>query len=1449
MVANFFSFIPKLVDLIKTSTLAKVIVAILLLLLILVVVLPLIRKARRKRLKEKETRDILKDLMIWRHVAQLTQGGDEHNKAKKALSDNIIKINELLKEGFHLADLHGRGLYGVPWFMLLGEPHSGKSSLLEKSELELVPSVAEMKAGAEGEGKSLPVRIWLGGKAVVCDVSGSVFFDRWLEGSSAEWTHIIKQICRRHYRKPLDGVILTVPADALLADDSDLTRKKATLMANELAHLLNASGMRLPCYMVVTKLDMVNGFREYALELSGELRHQILGYENKTSTYQSDDFKQFWNNLMQRLRSGYKKSMNSRDLHLRISGGLNRMDVTGKLFLFPENFDSLYRNLHIYLETLFSEDTFHGTKDTVFEGLFFTSSTDMGISFSPAIASLAGKKTEDFLLTEEPPQVSQSYFVRDMLQKFIFNPTPHAVFVRKEALNRAIPLFALCGVLIILGLISLYTALFRADDLTESLVQVTNYYRSLTAALQTENGAGVPVIVKKRDATFAFNNDPNLQKNVSSPVQFYYNALAYRNVNLTPSFGFLLSDLLVFQEFNMGRRDRIFITNQLYGSLIRTPLLKNVGSKLIDQSLASPVLDRELRSVIHSFTLLDELKPEDFQHLFLSNQYISEAMISYLLPELSNDSRALLNSFLSRKDPRYTFAEEAAYIYSDDYLRAKGAALQIILSSWQRLAVYPDSLYGKIKTLVSISQNIVANYARITFLLHQAGDAASLRDVQNLVTEWKSLTAAQNSFIFQGRGLFEEVKNDLVKVTIPLLNEPGGDAFGSNLINDYLFNDLVIDYAVKEYTDLFQKDMEFIRIKSHGMRSGVLGAVSALEREFSSNLTRELESLRSSALSLKTNELLSGKMTKEANGDSLFMVVEKILNLAGAVDIPDEKKLRNTPNVNWMSGQYDIIAAFDNYETYVKPFVENEKVSTLISNGRIMLAAQAYLNRYIVLSVEYDFLSSSPETIGAMIADRSEAENREIFSLSGRAIQSALGGINFNKSYDPGIVKEITDGIAVYSDLFARYTQLKEEPKFLKNQERLYQTESFSTYLGLYVSYWGNYPDTAYVPSPGWREYRVRVNQTKPYQINSVLQSLYTECIGILNDVNDVVLSDVLKREKGDYITSLNDRIKILSAFLSADADRMLTAWSKLPAEAEPAFKQIRALTLDEIKDTYMTVYSDTRNISIGWWNDFIMNGIHILSNTYCSLKVKAFSEKLESLRVFPLLADGVREEVLSMSTLEDIAILLRDMGAGDLPVQAAEEPDPLEPILHPILFKGAEAQAWAQTIYQFAAAAVDSKKPLLWTLSQPPIDVQGKLSLSSRLLAVSRFRYVDVSLSGKPSKPLNTYMNEKISLAEGAPMDKNISLRFYRTSSDTRPSVEIVLDKPWSIFDCYLHKEVISNEGGTYFPVLLNDEAGGYVYFVEIDFNAAIPAPDRWYTRATWPNLRIMDGMVTVNR
>jgi hypothetical protein len=1445
-------FISKIFELIRVSTLAKVILAVVLLLIILLVLLPLIAKFKRKKIKEKETRDIVRDLMVWRHVARLASGGESQTKAKEELSDKLLKIDGLLRQGFELAASGGRGIYNVPWFVMLGEPHSGKSSLLEESELDIIPSAVEEEPAPDAEKTSLPIRIWLGGKAIICDVSGSVFFDRWLGGSSAEWSYIIKELCRRHSRMPLGGVILTVPADALLADNGDLTRKKAVLMANELAHLLESSGMRLPCYLVVTKLDMVEGFREYTAGLSGELRYQILGFENTGPYYEPYKFKELWNNLVKKIRSAYNRTLLSREAAAYLYNTRTRADLTSKSFLFPDTFDAMYNNLNIYLETLFSEDNFHGTKETVFDGLFFTSAMDSGISLSPAIAALAGKAADDFPLAGKKPAVSKAYFIRNTLQNFIFNSSPYAGFVSKKALRRSIPALALCGIIIVAGFLFLNAAILEHYNVKISLSAIAEYYDSLTSTIKGADGEKMPVIIKDANGSYVINNAQNILLNGASPMQFYTNAVSYRFTKIAPPFGFLLSSLIVFGGYDIGLNDRIFITDALYGPLIRVNLIKSAGDKLIQDAASPPVLDDKLRSMIQSFVMLDSAYKIGMKRMIASKVYSPEAMSAYVLPDISSEAGALIAGDIVKYDYRHSFAAEMRYINSQDFINAKRAALQIMLSDWNNFSVYPDSLYGKLKSLVLISQNIVTNYSQIEFLLSGANNAATLREVQNLVSSWKNLARMQGNLIAEGTKIFHDITNQMTRMRIPLgINSSVGtdDPFGNNLINTYIFNDLLVRHATAEYVDLFKKDVDFIKDNDYVTDDTAAGFVDTLESDFISNMDKEIARLRASAQELRTNPFLSDKLTTDINAPSLFTTIEKILDLANAVDIPDLKTIQNSASVNWMNGQYNIVTAFNKFESYVKPFADNDKVTHLIDNARIILAAESYLNRYVILSAEYDFLSSSPEVITAMIASRSQDSAQDVFSLSGRAIQSALGKLPYNNGYDPNIVKNLIDSIAAYSSLFSQGINLKTTPRFLQNDDAgIYESDAFTSYLDKYITYWGDYPDTAYLPVSNWQEYRDKVNQNKPYQINSVLQTLYTECIGILNDVNDVVLSDVLQQEKKNAVAALNDKIKLLSAFLSTDADRMLSAWSKLPADNEDAFRYLRTLSKDEINNTYMTVYSDTRNISIGWWNNFILDGISVLSKMFCQKRLDDFTAKLESFKLFPIISDGERTFPITVSTLRDMAQLLRDMGADRLPLKPAVDDDPSDSLLHPLLFKNAAAQDWAETVYQFAAAVSNNITPLTWTLVQPAIDIQGRLSISGRLLAVNRFRYLEVTTIGLAPKSFNTYMNEETTLATGGAADRGINLKFYRSSADKTPQATVNINDAWSIFDLYLSKDAIV-VGGEYFsPVFIADNLGEYAYFVGVEFRPAIPTPDKWYSSSTWPNFIVSGGAVTVN-
>ncbi|MDR2483772.1 MAG: hypothetical protein LBD55_00045 [Treponema sp.] len=1479
-------FIASIGTLFRDSLWAKIIAALIVLLLILLVIIPLIGKLRRKRLKSKESKDMLKDLMTWKHLTQLVRGGDEHRKAKEALSNNLARIDGLLKQGFECFARYGSGLYRIPWFILLGEPRSGKSSLLQASELELAVSAEEQSFSYDDGKNSIPIRLWVGNQAVICDVSGKVFFDRWFDGSSAEWHHLLKQLCRKRRRRPLEGAILTIPADALLADDEALTDKKAILMAHELGQLLQISGMYLPCYVVVTKLDMIHGFREYTKGITGDLRHQIVGYENNGSLYDMERFKQFWDALVQRLWSGAKQMLCMDSI---VTLTANRMDLTGKIYGFPDNFNFIYEHLHTYLKILFGEDNFQGTKQAVFAGVFFTSSTDIGVSFSPALAALAGKKTDDLPVPAEnrpkiyqpaqentdaaatalipfvSPLQSRSYFIRDMLHQRIFNPSAKAFFTRKKWLIQHIPHYLVCIAMVILGIGWLISAAFKTDRVRVSLLHITAYYDWLGSVLRKNTPFSSGLISKDETDRYTLDRTPVIGEQLSSRVQFYFDALNYRDMPVRAPFGFRLSEKFVFGfEHDMGYRDRAFIANQLHNTMVRMPLITNTGSRFIVQQ-DQATLDKNTRDTIHSFMLLLEVKDLDFHKLFVSDKFKLEPLIRYLLPDIPADSVHLLKSYKPHYDRNYSFNMDANYIYSGDFLTANKAALNLMISAWRRSAAYPDSLYGKIKQLVMISEEITVNYMSLTELLQRVNEVVLYRDVEQAVFDWKNLMKRQETLINRGRAVFDEVKDLMNAAHLPLgfesapaaVSIPGArlpaplDAFGSNLINTYLFNDMVLNYAVKEYYELFDADIEFLKSKSGNGGPGDMGEVLSLKNEFAVTFNREVQNLQRRTKILQSNELLTVKVGDGKEGVSLFTVVENILRLASDITIPSQDQLVNTGfDANWQKGQNTIKAAADAFELYAKAYMDNEKAAPLIANARTMLLAQAYINRYIIFSTSLYFLFSTEPEIAAVVSARSADPGVAIFSS--RAIQSSVGDINFNRSYDSAIVKPILDDVSAFASLFGTPEEQKDLPKFLQQADRsMYEPQAFMSYLGSYIRYWGNYPDTMYVPAVQWNEFKTRVSRYRSYEVNTLLQGAYTRSIDALNHIPALIISKELQAEAANYSTALTDQFNLLSSFLNSDAARTLAVWDELPAGPLEAFNLLRQVPDQELKETYLTVYSGKKDIRIAWWDNFTVNGVTILSRAFTRQALDDFTRLAPRLEAFPFCSDADKTRVLSAEDVETVAALFSSMGVASDKIDAASDKAYLlQDLIHPNLFKGYVARTWAQTLYDFAEAFTDSQKPLVWTLSQPPIDTQNSAAKDGRLLAANRFRYIEVSSAEKTPQRFSTYMNRKLTLAQGNPADSGLTLRFYKISTDREPAAEVCFDNRWSIFNLYFRRDRVTDENGqAYIPIFFNYESQQYVYFVEVSFNSDIPKPEKWYTGATWPAITVMNGTVNGSR
>ncbi|MDR2630373.1 MAG: hypothetical protein LBC60_05575 [Spirochaetaceae bacterium] len=1498
---NPITLLTSFINYVKNTATGKLILGIILLVLFLLILLPLFRKLRRRQIKEKETREIMKDLFTWRHLAQLVKGGGDHEKAKQELSDNLVKINDLLKQGLKKFIPHERALYANPWFVLLGEPRSGKSSLLESSDLEFRSSAVEKDASDDGK-NSLPVRLWSGTSAVVCDISGRVFFDRWLDGSSAEWNYIIKQICRIRRKWPLDGIIITIPADALLVDDDNLTSHKAILMANELSSLLQNCGMFLPCYVVITKLDMVNGFHEYAEFIRGDLRHQILGFENTTKWYNQEKFDEFWQLLNERLTSGAKQLI-AENTRRYASHPEARMDTAAKIWTFADTLNGMGENIKTYLNALFSADNYHGTGYTSFEGIYLTSAKDMFISLSPVMAGLGGLSPEELVIPGNTPETNDtapvkqggdhslmllpsrqtaliqsigqfnwnhSYFIRDVFHTRILRKSERTSLTRKKALMLHLPHYLLCAAFVGAGMFWGLTAWFNRDRLKNDLSRTSSYYTYLDGILQKGIPFASPLIKEDPPGRFAINMDPVATESLSSRVQFFYNAVVSRDMSVPIPGGFGLARLLTDGiQPNFRYQEKAFIVNQLYATMIRMPIIRNVGNKII-RNVDTQVLTSDTKAVLTSFLELDEVINREFNRFFRSGHFRLDRMLRYLVPEVSNDTVDLLSQYKARYERDYSYSVDVDYIYSNDFTRAKEAALNTIISAWDRYAVYPDSLYGQITRLAAISDEIITNYSQIGEVLRRVNTVVTLDQVRSIVYEWQGLTNRHKSLTAEGRAIFAEIREQLRAAHIPLgfdtilstvsaaaatagsggiaLNRQTPDAYGDNLINNYLFNDMIFEFAIREYTALFDADMAFVRQKLDSSDQERLGRVIALQGAFGNRLNQELANLRSRVARLQDNELLADKVDESPNGASIFSVVEQILNLSSDIALPGEQFLYTAGfEQNWQENQSNIKTAMDEYDVYTKDYLENKKIGTLTVNARNMLLAQSYLNRYIVFTTTLNFLYSFEANIAGIVA--SQAGKESAITFSDTALEGVMGITSYNRSYDPGVVKRLVDNITAFASLFTVQNPVEELPAFLQNvPPSVYKPEAFLRYVENYIRYWSRYPDSVYAPENSWVNYRNRLQTIKPFQINTVLRVLYTKSIDALNVIDPSILNQNLIAARDQYIATLNDKANIVSDFLSTDAERMIAAWINLPEEPLTAFKALQSVPEEELQETYLSVYTGDPALTIGWWNDLTMDGIQVLSGEFRRETTAAFMSRRELLKQYPLCTDASPASPLTINNMRDIAFLLNSMGAGG---SLEEEQGAIKQALYPVLFKGA-AVPWVRRIYQVTQAVSDEAKPLTWTIAQPPIDMQNKLPLNGRLLAANRFRYIEVKSENNTAERFSTYMNQKINLASGYPEEGTITLRFFKTSEDRTPQVTVTIDHKWAIFNLYFQQDTVQGtdtEGSLYTPLYLSADGNQYVYFVELSFNREIPSPGEWNTLRTSPDLVIQDGSIAGSR
>ena len=198
----------------------------------------------------------------------------------------FLKVLEIINESTY--DIRWR--YNLPFFMIIGPNGSGKTTLLNNLNFESLTTEENPAVNS----------MWKLFK------KGAIFEPpRADEDEKKFWSFLSEIFVFIRPRRPLDGIILTLPID-VLRDESKIEAHAEDIF-KKIFTFQREINFRLPIYLVITKTDMIEGFSEFSYMLNKTTKQQIFGWSCPYSL--NSVFSVSWiDEIFNTIRTGVRKA-------------------------------------------------------------------------------------------------------------------------------------------------------------------------------------------------------------------------------------------------------------------------------------------------------------------------------------------------------------------------------------------------------------------------------------------------------------------------------------------------------------------------------------------------------------------------------------------------------------------------------------------------------------------------------------------------------------------------------------------------------------------------------------------------------------------------------------------------------------------------------------------------------------------------------------------------------------------------------------------------------------------------------------------------------------------------------------------------------------------------------------------------------------------------------------
>lgn len=377
---------------------------------------------------------ILVPLLIWALLVHRRHQQWEAERRQQAVLDGDPDLHHLelqqraLDESLAALRKHmGRkDIYQLPWYLVLGQEGAGKTSLINRfgQDQSLIDITSKgLSHAVDGEGLANSVQWWLGNEAVLIDAPGEFISQPMTPGRAQSpatntharlWAHLLTWLGDNRSRRAINGIVLVLDITRLLSQSLQERKAAAALMRSRLNELTQQLGVRLPLYVVLGKVDLLEGFEEFFTRLPLSVRGDVFGF---TFSLQSIDDVDAWLNEFSRHYVRFIEQFNE-----QLMDALSQpctLEQRHRLLAVMRQLSGLCGVLRGFLRDVLSSG--RHTMPALVRGVYFTSVYQKGLllnAFVDAAAKPHGLERAG--VDAKPEGGSLVYFAQQLFQRVIY---------------------------------------------------------------------------------------------------------------------------------------------------------------------------------------------------------------------------------------------------------------------------------------------------------------------------------------------------------------------------------------------------------------------------------------------------------------------------------------------------------------------------------------------------------------------------------------------------------------------------------------------------------------------------------------------------------------------------------------------------------------------------------------------------------------------------------------------------------------------------------------------------------------------------------------------------------------------------------------------------------------------------------------------------------------------